>query len=134
SVSSPNRGAARVGSTALFSRRTGEATPHAFSALRRSDLRPATLRHHERRIDEAFRFIQGAFVAKLVCCARAASGHAAAPPSTVMNSRRLTRSPRRRTQAGDRENQPQFVGGFYINSKVYPCGLLDGHIGWLCTI
>src|SRR5215831_5007278 len=35
-------------------------------ALRRSDLRPATLRHHERRIDEAFRFIQGAFVAKLV--------------------------------------------------------------------
>src|SRR5262249_1141677 len=39
---------------------------HAFSALRRSDLRSATLRHHERRIDEAFRFIQGAFVAKLV--------------------------------------------------------------------
>src|SRR5262244_215517 len=35
---------------------------HAFSALRRSDLRPATLRHHERRIDEAFRFIQGASV------------------------------------------------------------------------
>jgi hypothetical protein len=30
------------------------------------------------------------------CCARAASGHAAAPPSSVMNSRRLTRSPRRR--------------------------------------
>src|SRR6516164_5646611 len=39
---------------------------HAFSALRRSDPRPTTLRHHERRIDEAFRFIQGAFVAKLV--------------------------------------------------------------------
>ena len=30
------------------------------------------------------------------CCARAASGQAAAPPSRVMNSRRLTRSPRRR--------------------------------------
>src|SRR5262249_17414155 len=31
------------------------------------------------------------------CCARAASGHAtAAPPRSVMNSRRLTRSPRRR--------------------------------------
>jgi hypothetical protein len=28
--------------------------------------RPATLRHHESRIDEAFRFIQGAFIAKLV--------------------------------------------------------------------
>ena len=30
------------------------------------------------------------------CCVRAASGHAAAPPSSVMNSRRFTRSPRRR--------------------------------------
>src|SRR5262245_48920156 len=39
---------------------------HAFSALRRSDLRAATLRHHERRINEAFRCIQVAFVAKLV--------------------------------------------------------------------
>ena len=39
---------------------------HAFPALRRPDLRPATLRHHERRIDEAFFFIQRAFVAKLV--------------------------------------------------------------------
>src|SRR5262249_61867092 len=30
------------------------------------------------------------------CCARAPSGHvAAAPPSSVMNARRLTRSPRR---------------------------------------
>jgi uncharacterized membrane protein YphA (DoxX/SURF4 family) len=31
----------------------------------------------------------------LAIAARAASGHAAAPPSSVMNSRRLTRSPRR---------------------------------------
>src|SRR5262249_29215220 len=31
------------------------------------------------------------------CCARAASGHVvAAPPMSVMNSRRFTRSPRRR--------------------------------------
>src|SRR6516165_4981125 len=29
-------------------------------------------------------------VAAFACCARAASGHAAAPPSNVMNSRRLT--------------------------------------------
>ena len=28
------------------------------------------------------------------CCARAASGHAAAPPSSVMNSRRFIRAPR----------------------------------------
>jgi hypothetical protein len=33
------------------------------------------------------------------CCALAASGHVAAPPSSVMNSRRLTRSPRRRARA-----------------------------------
>jgi hypothetical protein len=33
--------------------------------------------------------------ARLVC-ARAASGHAAAPPSSVMNARRFIRSPRRR--------------------------------------
>ena len=34
------------------------------------------------------------------CCARAASGHAAvAPQSSVMKSRRLTRSPRRRARA-----------------------------------
>src|SRR5438128_4511040 len=31
-----------------------------------------------------------------LCCARAASGHAAAPPTSVMNSRLFTRSPRRR--------------------------------------
>ena len=31
-------------------------------------------------------------------CARAASGHAAAPPSSVMNSRLFTRSPRRRAE------------------------------------
>jgi hypothetical protein len=29
------------------------------------------------------------------CCARAASGHAAAPPSSVMSARRFTQSPRR---------------------------------------
>src|SRR5262249_6903348 len=32
------------------------------------------------------------------CCARAASGHTAAPPSSAMNSRRFTRSPRRRAR------------------------------------
>jgi hypothetical protein len=33
------------------------------------------------------------------CCAFAARGHPAAPPSSVMNSGRLTRSPRRRGRA-----------------------------------
>jgi len=32
----------------------------------------------------------------LACCARTAHGHATAPPSSVMKSRRFTRSPRRR--------------------------------------
>jgi hypothetical protein len=32
------------------------------------------------------------------CCARAASGHAAAPPSSVMNARLLIQSPRRRAR------------------------------------
>src|SRR5262249_24338988 len=37
------------------------------------------------------------------CCARAARGHDAAPPSNVMNSRRFIRSPRRRARAACRE-------------------------------
>ena len=39
---------------------------HAFPALRFSNFRPATLGHDERRIDEAFFFIQRAFVAKII--------------------------------------------------------------------
>src|SRR5262249_13482921 len=46
----------------------------------------------------------GSFVA---CCARAASGHAAAPPSSVMKSRLFIRSPRRRWRA---ERYPQIFG------------------------
>ena len=33
------------------------------------------------------------------CCARAASGHPTAPPSSMMNARRFIRSPRRRGRA-----------------------------------
>src|SRR6266566_4142509 len=39
---------------------------HAFSALRSSDFQPATLGHNEGCVDEAFFFVQGASVAKLV--------------------------------------------------------------------
>src|ERR1700735_3949580 len=39
---------------------------HAFSALRWSDFRPAPFGHNERRIDEAFFFIQRAVFTKLV--------------------------------------------------------------------
>jgi hypothetical protein len=34
---------------------------HAFSALRSADLRPATFGHDERRVDEAFFFVQRPF-------------------------------------------------------------------------
>jgi len=39
--------------------------------------------------------------AKAGCCARAATGHAAAPPSSVMNSRRFIRLPHRRWASTD---------------------------------
>ena len=39
---------------------------HAFSALRSSDFQPATLGHNEGCVDEAFFFVQGASIAKLV--------------------------------------------------------------------
>src|SRR4029077_16631203 len=49
-------------------------------------------------VDEPKRPIVGSLDA---CCALAASGHAtAAPPSSVMNSRRFVRSPRRRGRVG----------------------------------
>jgi hypothetical protein len=41
------------------------------------------------------------------CCARAASGHAAAPPSTVMNLRRFIQSPRRRGRAASEARSDQ---------------------------
>ena len=66
--------------------------------------RPSGLQIPERRS-----FISGSFSARPTntpmrrirspCCVRPATGHAAAPPSSVMNSRLLTRSPRRRVQA-----------------------------------
>jgi hypothetical protein len=40
------------------------------------------------------------------CCARAASGNAITPPSMLINSRRFTRSPRRRGRAVCREFGP----------------------------
>src|SRR5262249_53230155 len=45
------------------------------------------------------------------CCARAASGHVtAAPPSSVMNSRRFIRSPRRRGPAASRVSSGRGLG------------------------
>src|SRR5262245_53084111 len=55
------------------------------------DIQIATL-----RVAQAAQAIRGPASAAWVCCARAASGQAAAPLSSVMNSRRLIRSPCRR--------------------------------------
>jgi hypothetical protein len=43
--------------------------------------------------------LRNAMIGIVTCCAPAASGDAAAPPSSVMYSRRFTRSPRRRAPA-----------------------------------
>src|SRR5262252_10762484 len=58
------------------------------------------------------------------CRARAASGHAAAPPISVVNSRFLTRSPRRRGRTA-----PLEFRGRVPSPRID--GLLDRNIGWL---
>src|SRR5258708_14345838 len=53
-------------------------------------------------------WLQGAFgVSTPACCARAERGDAAAPPSSVMNSRRFPRSPRRRPRAACRARRSE---------------------------
>src|SRR5829696_9139476 len=54
----------------------------------------------------------------LGCCARAASGHAAAPPSSAMNARRLIRPPR---PPNRREATPITLSESRT-AKVSPCG------------
>ena len=47
------------------------------------------------------------------CCARAASGHAAAPPSSVMNSRRLIAAPEAQERHRNGSNSPIVKGPAY---------------------
>src|SRR5262249_2064698 len=55
------------------------------------------------------------------CCARAASGHvAAAPPSSVMNARRFTRSPRRQGRAVFRVLAAEPLFGQALKTKRVP--------------
>ena len=70
------------------------------------------------------------------CCARAASGHAAAaPPSSVMNSRRLTRSPRRRGQAASAGwSRPSAFAVFRLMHELEFCRLHDRQIGGLVAL
>src|SRR5215470_9500704 len=61
-----------------------------------------------------------------VCCARAASGHAAAPPSSVMNWRRFIRSPRRRNF------EAEYLSGGKVDDEIELDRLLDREIARLC--
>ena len=61
------------------------------------------------------------------CCARAASGHAAAaPPRSVMNSRRLIRSPRRRARAASAAREAERLGGLEVDRSSYLVGACTG--------
>src|SRR5262245_26021530 len=69
-----------------------------------------------------------------VCCARAATGHAAAaPPNSVMNSRRFIRSPRRRGRASSADFQAKRPGGRKIDDELEFDRLHDRQVGWLGT-
>ena len=71
-----------------------------------------------------------------VCCARAASGHAAAaPPSSVMNSRRshsITSSARASSVGGHVE--AEHLGGLEVDHQLEFGRLLDWQIGRLLAI
>ena len=62
------------------------------------------------------------------CCARAASGHAAAaPPSSVMNSRRFIRSPRRRGRAASAAlSRPSALAVLRLITSSYLVGACTG--------
>ena len=68
--------------------------------------------------------MRGAFAG---CCARATSGHAAAPPSSVMNARRVIRSPRRRARAPSAEFRGPldwyFELGDLVNDRIVVRGI-----------
>src|SRR6516165_9736443 len=69
------------------------------------------------------------------CCARPAVGHAAAaPPSSVMNSRRFTRSPRRRGRAAWRNFEAKRPRGLQIDHHLELGRELDRQIGRLLAL
>ena len=69
------------------------------------------------------------------CCARAASGHAAAaPPSSVMNSRRFIRSPRRRGRAASRDVEAERLGGLEIDHQLELGRLHHRQVGGLLPL
>src|SRR6516165_9529054 len=101
----------RTNSAAISATRSGRASAHRTSI---AALRPSIQPSSRSRCTNAathWPWIEGVLEPKnpiigslAGCCARVARGQAAAPPSSVMNSRRLLiRSPRRRGRSGSAE-------------------------------
>jgi hypothetical protein len=66
------------------------------------------------------------------CCARAASGQtAAAAPSSVMNARLFTRSPRRRERVASAASETERFDGGQIDDELDFGRLLDRDVGGL---
>src|SRR5262249_57831921 len=69
------------------------------------------------------------------CCARPATGHVAAPPSSEMNSRRfIIRSPRRRGRQRERDRKAERLGGLEVDVQLDFGGLLDRQIGGVVAL
>ena len=62
------------------------------------------------------------------CCARRERPRAAAPPSSVMNSRRLIRSPRRHGRAARRHGEAEHPGGLGVDDELELARLQDRQV------
>src|SRR6516225_7712790 len=62
------------------------------------------------------------------CCARAASGHAAAPPRSLIVSRRFIRSPRLRAAVSMGHGKPERLGGLEVHRHLEFCRKLHREI------
>ena len=68
-------------------------------------------------------------------CARAARGHAMTmPPSSVINSRRLIRSPRRRLLEMERNLEAQRLGGLEVDHQLERCLLHHRQVAGLGAV